>query len=251
MSALTVRLNRRLRDVALARAAMVRLRTLGQPHGGAEDGVLLLFYHRMRAGERRCFEHQLRRLRGLGDIIGLGDAMRLLGGGRVPGRFVCLTFDDGYRDAFDHAFPILAGQGLPAAFFVVSGWIDEARPGIVGWAECRRLAAGGMEVGSHSATHRRLAGLCRSEVEAEVTASRARIEAELGRPCVHFACPWGQPGEDYDPERDPGLAHAAGYQSFLTTMPRRAAAGVDPWGVPRVRMEPGWGAAELRYAFSR
>jgi len=162
-----------------------------------------------------------------------------------------VTFDDGYTDAFDNGLPILAAQNVPAAFFVISGWIDENRPGVIGWVECRELAAAGMEIGSHSATHPHLATLGEPEVEAELTASKARIEAELGRPCLHFACPYGQPGEDYLPDRDPGLARAAGYQSFLTTVPRRAHAAADPWTLPRVRMEPGWGDAELRYAFSR
>lgn len=240
-----------LRDVPLARSAVVRLRTLGKSLGGAADGLLILCYHGMRAGDRRQFDQQLHQLRQLGDIIGLGDSLRLLADGDLRGRFICLTFDDGYRDAFDHAFPILAAQNVPAAFFVVSGWIDESRPGIIGWPECRALAAGGMEIGSHSVTHPHFGGLSQSAVEAELTTSRARIEAELGRPCLHFACPYGQPGEDYDPARDPGLTRAAGYRSFLTTTPRRAQSGADPWALPRVRMEPGWGNAELRYAFSR
>lgn len=243
-------LRRSLRDVPLARAAATRLRTLGQRPGGAPDGVVILFYHSMRAGERRRFARQLVQMRALGDIIGLSDALRVLAERRASGRYVCLTFDDGCRDAFDHAFPILAEQGVPAAFFVVPGWMDEDRDGIFGWDECRRLAVDGMEIGSHSLTHRRLATLATAEARREFAASRARVEAELGRPCLHFACPWGQPGADYL-ERDPGLARATGYQCFLTTIPRRAVAPADPWSLPRVRMEPGWGAAELRYAFSR
>ena len=111
-----------------------------------EDGVLLLCYHGMRAADRGRFERQIRLLRDLGDIIGLSDVVRLLDGapghdGRVRGRFICMTFDDGYTDAFDNAFPILAAQNVPAAFFVISGWVDEGRPGIIGWAHCRDLAA--------------------------------------------------------------------------------------------------------------
>jgi peptidoglycan/xylan/chitin deacetylase (PgdA/CDA1 family) len=256
MSSLSVRLTRGLRDIPLARAAVVRWRTLGLSQGGAEDGVLILCYHGMRAADRGRFERQIHLLRDLGDVIGLSDVVRMLNegrdhDGRIGGRFICLTFDDGYTDAFDNAFPILAAQNVPAAFFVISGWVDESRPGIIGWSQCRDLAAAGMEIGSHSVTHPHLATLPQSEVEAELTTSRARIEAELGRPCLHFACPYGQPDEDYQPEREPALSRAAGYQSFLTTIPRRAHAGADPWALPRVRMEPGWGAAELRYAFSR
>jgi peptidoglycan/xylan/chitin deacetylase (PgdA/CDA1 family) len=251
MSTLTVPLRRLLRDVPLARTMFVQLSTLGVPLGGAKDGVLILCYHGMRAADRARFERQLRQLRGLGDIIGLNDGLKLLAGEPIGGRYVCLTFDDGYRDAFDHAFPILAAQNVPATFFVVTGWIDERRSGVIGWSECRHLAAGGIEIGSHSVTHPHLANLDQATAETELAASRARIEAELAQPCLHFACPFGQPGEDYRPERDPAQAQQAGYRSFLTTIPGRAQAGADPWALPRVRMEPGWGTAELRYAFSR
>ncbi len=247
--------------MGLARAAAVGVLAAARRPNRA-DGVLFLFYHDMRAGERRRFEAQLGRLRDFGDLIGLTDATRLLAGGG-GGRHVCLTFDDGCRGAFDHALPILAAHGAPAAFFVVAQWLDDAGSrgagdgagghigDRIGWEECRRLLAAGMEVGSHSLTHRRLGGLDRAEVVRELVASRTRIEAELGRPCVHFACPWGQPAADYHPEREPRLARDAGYRSFLTTIPRRAGRDTDPWCLPRVRMEPGWGAAELRYALSR
>jgi peptidoglycan/xylan/chitin deacetylase (PgdA/CDA1 family) len=205
----------------------------------------------MRASDRGRFEAQIRQLRDLAEIVGPGDVLDLVGRPRIEGRFVCLTFDDGYRDAFDHALPILVEQRVPAAFFIVSGWIDQNRPGVINWAECRRLLANGMRVGSHSVTHPHLARLDEAAARTELTASRARLEAELGVPCVHFACPYGQPGEDYRADRDPGLARLAGYQSFFTTIPGRAHAGTDQWTLPRVRMEPGWGAAELRYAFSR
>ena len=251
MSAAVGWLRHGLRDMQLVRSVAIRVLTPRQPPGGAPGGVLFLFYHDMRARERRAFVRQLQYFRALGPIVGLSDALRRLADGRADERCVCLTFDDGYQGAFDHAFPILAEQGLPAAFFVVPGWMDAARPGVFGWDACRHLAAGGMEVGSHSLGHRRFAELSRSEAETELARSRARIEAELDRPCVHFACPWGQPGADYRPERDPGLARAAGYQSFLTTIPRRATAASDPWSLPRVRMEPGWGEAELHYAFAR
>jgi len=251
MSSAITRLRHGLRDVPLARALTVRLRTAGWRPSGAADGIVFLFYHDMRASERHAFAEQLHRLRDFGDLVGVEDALALLADERIDGRHICLTFDDGYRGAYHYAAPILAARGVPAAFFVVPGWMDEGRPGIIGWDEARYLAVSGIEVGSHTLTHRRLAELDAAEAAQELAASRARIEAELGRPCRYFACPWGQPGADYRAEREPALARAAGYQCFLTTLPSRASAGADPWSLPRVRMEPGWGAAELRYAFSR
>ena len=241
---------RRFRDVPLARGTAIRLHALrNQPP--ARDGILIVFYHDMHARDRAAFARQLRQMRDFGDIVSLADALQRLAAGAADERCICLTFDDGRKGAFDHAFPVLADQGVPATFFVVPGWIDEARPGIFGWDECRQLVSGGMGVGSHGLTHRRFATLDQVAAEQELAASRARIEAALGQPCNHFACPWGQPGEDYEVGRDPRLARAAGYDCFLTTISQRAAARSDPWTLPRVRMEPGWGAAELRYALSR
>ena len=125
-------------------------------------------------------------------------------------RYVCLTFDDDCRGALDYAFPIRAERGMSAACFGVPGGMDESRRGVFGWNECRRLAASGMDVGAHSFSHRRIAALTATEVEHDFAAARARIEAELDRPCLHLACPWGQPGTDCDSMRDPALARAAG-----------------------------------------
>lgn len=250
MSGLARTLRHRLRDVRLAREAVVRLRLLSH-RPAASDGVIFLFYHGVPPRDRARFARQLRRLRDFGDLVSLSDAIALLADGANHGRQICLTFDDGYRDAFDNALPILVEAGAPAAFFVISGWIDEAREDVIGWDECRDLVRSGMEVGSHTVTHRRLSTLSEPEAAAELQASRARIETELGQPCRHFACPFGQPDADYRPDREPALARAAGYRSFFTTIPRRAAASADPWRLPRVRMEPGWSDAELRHALLR
>ncbi len=205
----------------------------------------------MAANERRQFARQLRLMREIADLVSVSDALEMLRSQRSGNYCICLTFDDARLGAFENAMPILVEQGVPATFFVVPGWIDDRLSGTFSWDDCRSLVAAGMEVGSHSLNHRRLANMTRSEVVSELTRSRLRIEAELNRSCVHFACPWGQPGEDFRPERDPALARLSGFRSFLTSVPRRAAMGVSPYNIPRVRMEPAWGAAELRYALLR
>lgn len=240
-----------LREFGPARQAVIRLRLLARGKQAAPGGVTFLFYHGVTAGQRAGFARQLTLLRGFGDVTGLSDALAFLASPASGERRICLTFDDGERGAFDHAFPVLADHAIPAAFFVVPQWIDDRRPGTIGWQECRNLAEGGMEIGSHSLTHRHLSTLDSDEADKEFTLSRRRIEEELGRQCVHFACPFGQPELDYLPSRDPGLARAAGYRSFFTTFARTATFGMDPWVMPRVRMEPEWGRAELIYAMGR
>src|SRR5207245_2235433 len=61
-------------------------------------------------------------------LIGLDEALALAGDGfRVAGPTALIAFDDGYRDNFDLALPILADLGAPAAFFLTSGFIGGAR----------------------------------------------------------------------------------------------------------------------------
>lgn len=76
--------------------------------------------------------------------------------GRGERPIACVTFDDGYRDNFDYAAPILESHGLRATFFVCTGfiqgtaiWFDRAA---VAW---RRNAAAAMRRASDAAPERR------------------------------------------------------------------------------------------------
>jgi peptidoglycan/xylan/chitin deacetylase (PgdA/CDA1 family) len=254
----------RLRRMSLARAALEQrwvrapLARMLAPAERLEDStgwLVVAMYHDVPASARTGLRAQLRLMRSLGVFVDLAGALELLHR-PIHGRWFCLTFDDGLSGAFENAVPLCHELEIPAAFFVVPSWIDGggrrcAGPHYMSWEDCRALASFGMEVGSHSLSHRRFSGLTEAEARDELRLSRARIEAETGRPCRHFAAPWGQPGADYAPTRDPDLAREAGYRSFFTTLPGRADADTSPWAVPRTRLEPSWGEAETRYALRR
>ncbi len=58
------------------------------------------------------------------DVVSLDEAQARLADPR-PGRFfVALTFDDGYRDNLDHAWPVLAKHGAPWTLYVVRGFAE-------------------------------------------------------------------------------------------------------------------------------
>jgi peptidoglycan/xylan/chitin deacetylase (PgdA/CDA1 family) len=57
----------------------------------------------------------------------LGEAVERLGHGELPPRAVCVTFDDGYGDNEAVALPILLKHGVPATFFIASGFLDGGR----------------------------------------------------------------------------------------------------------------------------
>jgi peptidoglycan/xylan/chitin deacetylase (PgdA/CDA1 family) len=108
----------------------------------AWSGILIFGYHRIGfvddSGDAGLwdasppvFEEQLRFLKKEFDVIGPDELETVVSVGR--GRYVLLTFDDGYRDNFDEAFPILKRHGLPATFFVTTGFLDRRQ--IAWWDE--------------------------------------------------------------------------------------------------------------------
>ena len=134
-----------------------------------------------------------RGLRGVG-IGTLVDAMRA---GRQRG-LVGITFDDGYLSVLEAALPELQRRGFGATAYVISerlGGTNEWDEGpswpLMTAAQVRELAAAAIEIGSHAATHVRLAGVSLEELTAEVSASRASLAALLGAEIRGFAYPYG------------------------------------------------------------
>lgn len=134
---------------------------------------------------------------------------------RLPPRSVILTFDDGKEDAMRLVLPALQKRGMRGTFFVITGAVGQ--PGYLTWDGVRALAAAGMEIGSHTVTHARLADLGGDRVDAELRQSRAELEKQLKRPIEALAYPYNS-----SRARIQRAAAAAGY--------RIAVAGVDHGG---------------------
>ena len=95
------------------------------------DKALVLMYHRFSRGEHgpglpaRIFREQLEYLAAHYRIVPLSFLAAVLNAGRpVPPRTAVITIDDGYRDAFTVAFPLLRAHEMPATLFLVSGFTD-------------------------------------------------------------------------------------------------------------------------------
>jgi len=107
------------------------------------SGVLALNYHRVGnyagslfdrgvwSADETSFDRQIAYLKKNFDVVSLADLPEILA--RKRGRFVLLTFDDGYRDNYTAAFPILRHHGVSAAFFVSTVFLD--RPWLLWWDE--------------------------------------------------------------------------------------------------------------------
>lgn len=73
---------------------------------------------------RDLFEAQIAYLAKNYTVLGLPEAIRLLEQGQIPRRAVTITFDDGYRDNYEYAWPILKKYQVPATFFITTGFLD-------------------------------------------------------------------------------------------------------------------------------
>jgi peptidoglycan/xylan/chitin deacetylase (PgdA/CDA1 family) len=98
-------------------------------------GLIVLNYHRIgeRAGQpwdrtlwntdAETFDRQLAHLARNAEVVGPEDVLELARE-RRRGRHVLITFDDGYRDNHEIAYPLLRRHGLVATFFPTVGFLD-------------------------------------------------------------------------------------------------------------------------------
>lgn len=172
-------------------------------------------------------------------VISLGQALAgLFNGAPLAKRSVVLTFDDGYQNFYDYAFPVLRRYQFPATVFLVAGlvgkkaqWLeDDGRygPPLLGIGAIRELTQKGISIGAHSMGHPRLSTLSEPRQRDEIFASKARLQDMLGEPVADFCYPYG----DYD-DRSRALVAEAGYRSGLTCIRGAANTADGPLEIPR------------------
>jgi peptidoglycan/xylan/chitin deacetylase (PgdA/CDA1 family) len=160
------------------------------------------------------FEAHLAYLRQAGyQVVTLDDLLyNLTLGWPLPARPVILTFDDGYADNYEQAFPLLQQYGVRAHFFIITDFVDEARPGYMSWPQIEEMARAGQRIGSHSRDHPDLRDKPLSYLVWQALGSAQTIEAHVGNHPRWVAYPSGR----YD---DAAIAvfRSAGYWGGVTT----------------------------------
>ncbi len=217
------------------------------------------------------FDQQLSVLKRYFNVVSLDDVLAYVSGKPLPPNPALITFDDGYRDCYVRALPILLKHGLPASFFIATSYINERRvfwwdrisyavrsaaPGryvltypetmeldlalerakvlstllripkryynlnverfltelantlgvpwneelerqhaeslIMTWDEIRGLRRAGMQVHSHTRTHRVLQTLPPKQLASELMGARKDLEEQLGEPIQAVSYPVGK-----------------------------------------------------------
>jgi peptidoglycan/xylan/chitin deacetylase (PgdA/CDA1 family) len=195
----------------------------------------------------RTFESYCRFFRRHFRVVSLGDLVDRLERGLPLNRELAVTFDDGYRDNFENAAPVLERLSLPATFFVVTQWIGtdivpswDREDGVcypwMTWDQVRSLHRKGFEIGAHTRTHADLGLVTDLEARGEILGARRELESQQIAPIELFAYPYGRRNNLTDPNRD--LVRAAGFRCCCSCVGGITAPGTDPFHLARVAVSP-------------
>ncbi len=113
----------------------------------------------------------------------------------LPPKPVVITMDDGYRDNYENAFPVLQEYGMNATFFVVTEFIDNNAEGYMTWDMIEEMSEAGMRIEPHSKTHADLSAREREYIIYEVLGSTDTIAAHTGERPRFFCYPGGRYNE--------------------------------------------------------
>ncbi len=180
------------------------------------------------------------------EVVPLEDCVRRAMAGERR-KLVALTFDDGYADVAEHAWPILHARGFPATVFLIAGRMGASYATSTGvelplmdWDRARRLQAGGLAFGSHTMTHPKLPKLPPEAVRAELERSREVIGRELGAGGMWLCYPHGR----HTPEIR-SIARSLGYLGAVGVEGGHPDARTDRFAVPRAYMHAEMGPLEF------
>lgn len=208
-------------------------------HSVSDDGPAALARFRLTPA---AFDSQMAWLRANGFHAIMSEQLEWFIANRHPfaGRPVFITFDDGFQNFADHAWPTLRANDLTAEVFLVTDLVGESArwdavsgppTQLMDAGTVRRLAAEGAFFGSHLATHRAIDGLSSSDLAAELLRSRMFIERWTGRPTTAFAAPFS-----VTDRRLGRLAKECGYRIGFGGRHGPAGLDCDPIDLPRIEI---------------
>jgi peptidoglycan/xylan/chitin deacetylase (PgdA/CDA1 family) len=181
-------------------------------------GIIVLLYHRIGPNPSHQnkyvlgideFRQQMNYLKREGYTTILPREIASRSPSKNEGKIIILSFDDGSLDHFTTVYPLLKRNAQKGVFFVIAGLINY--PENLTSDQVRRMSEDGMEIGSHSYSHRFLDEMGYLRVYDELKASKERIDAITGRTTHSFAPPGGWYNDDVLK-----AARSVGYELFLS-----------------------------------
>lgn len=158
----------------------------------------------------------------------------------LPKKAFLISFDDGFKGVYEHAWPILRQYQWPAVMFLVSNligqddaWSKNENPEgriypLLNRTEIAEMAQGGFSFHGHSRNHRDLTALNDAELIDETEGCKAELNL-LGIPCRYFAYPYGRFSE-----REMTAVKAAGFEAAFSVQPGFNRPDVDTFRIRRL-----------------
>ncbi len=137
-------------------------------------------------------------------IISLNDLVDLIRNKQsLVDKTAVITFDDGFKNFYLEAYPVLQEFGFSATVFLVPGYIGKTSEwnaglrglpvlDLLGWDEVREMVKNGIDFGAHTMTHRDLTKLPVKEIHREISQSKLAIQDHFERDNILFAYPYGR-----------------------------------------------------------
>lgn len=209
-----------------------------------QDRAVILMYHSVSEKGGRFFsvtpELFGKQMRYLAErsipVIPLPELLRRLHAGEPLGAAVAITFDDGYRDNFTHAFPVLKQYGFPATIFLVTDKTGKTEAGGLSYlsmSELQELKKSGLvAIEPHTKTHARLSELDERTAREEIAGSKRAVEDLLGGQCASFAYPWGSLNSE-----TPRIVRECGFAGAVTVEEGTVGPASDKFRLPRVAVD--------------
>lgn len=257
------RIPRRPLSLARAAARQTVLSLTGNLVSAAEGPFLhCLHCHWVFDDQTEDFEHLLKWISDIGAFVDTDTCVSIVRGETtITEPCFHLSFDDGLRNNYTNAAPILRRLGIPAIFFVTSEFVSTGIDGarryrerlgydhvfeVAGWDELRQMHDWGFDIGSHTRTHPKLAALSGKQLRSEIVGSKRNIEEQLGADCKYIAWPFGT-YSDID-EEALACIKRAGYRGCFGGFRETIVPGqTDPFQIPRHHFEAHWPVSHLRY----
>jgi len=184
--------------------------------------IPILMYHQVEDKEKghkylldkKAFEEQLQYLYENGyRTLNTSEYLNLGRSNNSKNKYVILTFDDCYESYYSNVFPCLKKYKAKAIFFVTTDLIDTSEE-YLKWSHLVEMNKEGMDIQSHTCSHKFLDGLNAQEIEGELYNSKYILEEKLGSNVNFFSCPGGRFNKKVIK-----IAKSTGYKGAFTSVP--------------------------------